>query len=326
MTEEAKAMKRHGNLYAKVCSIENLQLADILARKGKLKTRGVRQHDKNREANIMALHEMLVSKTYRTGDYRKFIVKEPKVREISSLDYYPHRIVHHAIMNVIEPLLTAVFTADSYGNIRGKGIDGAHVALKAALKDEAGTRYCLKFDVQKFYPSIDHDILKALVRRKIKDADLLWLLDEIIDSAQGVPIGNYLSQYFANLYLNGLDHHIKERLGVKHYFRYVDDMVLLAATKPQLHAWLYETRQYLETKLNLIIKKNYQVFEVDERGIDFLGGVFRHEHVRMRKTIKQNFAREANGRNRPQVIAGFLGWAYRCNARHLLKKLNHERF
>lgn len=110
--------------------------------------------------------------------------------------------------------------------------------LRADLAaDPEGTAYCLKLDIRKFYPTIDHWILKTVVRRKIKDPEVLWLLDEIIDSAEGVPIGNYIFQYLANLYLSELDHLLKEVAGVRYYYRYADDMVLLAGDKPTLHGW-----------------------------------------------------------------------------------------
>lgn len=313
-------MKRYNNLYEKIYSVNNLQLADAIARKGKLHQPGVIKHDENRDSNIDQLHSMLKNKTYATGQYKKFIIKEPKIREISSLDYFPHRIVHHAIMNVIEPILVPTFTADSYSNIKGKGIDAACNALKQALQDVPETLYFLKLDIHKFYPSIDHNILKQLIRRKIKDIDLLELLDGIIESGPGLPIGNYLSQYFSNLYLTPLDHFIKEGLRVKRYYRYADDIVILASNKPYLHSILGEIRIYLQSNLNLTIKKNYKVWPVHQ-GIDFLGSVFRHTHIRMRKSIKKNFAKEVAGANRPQVIAGYMGWAKRTNSRRLLEKL-----
>ena len=118
----------------------------------------------------------------------------------------------------------------------------------------------------KFYPSIDHEILKQVVRRKIKDKRLLWLLDEIIDSADGVPIGNYLSQYFANLYLAYFDHWIKEEKRIKYYYRYADDIVILGSDKNELHSLLHEIRAYLSDRLKLKVKRNYQVFPVDKSG------------------------------------------------------------
>jgi retron-type reverse transcriptase len=225
-------MKRVGNLYDRICSLENLQLADEKARKGKLRSHGVIKHDRNREQNIIRLHEILKNGTFRTSKYEIFTIYEPKEREIYRLPYYPDRIVHHAIMNVLEPVFVSIFTTDTYSCIKNRGIHAAAKKLRRALKeDQEGTAYCLKIDIRKFYPSIDHDILKRLLRLKIKDARSLSLLDEIIDSADGVPIGNYLSQYFANLYLAYFDHWLKEKKGVRYYFRYADDIVILHHNK-----------------------------------------------------------------------------------------------
>lgn len=214
-TFKSKGMKRLSHLHEKIYSKENLQLADKKARKGKLWQYGVRLHDKNREENIATLHEMLRNKTYRTSDYTKFIIYEPKEREVYRLPYFPDRITHHAVMNILEPIFVSTFTADTYSCIKGRGIHAAVRNLRGALRDEPKTRYCLKIDIKKFYPNINHDILKSLLRRKFKDKDLLWLLDEIIDSADGLPIGNYLSQYLANFYLTYFDHWIKEKWMLK---------------------------------------------------------------------------------------------------------------
>lgn len=176
-------MKRLGNLYEKIISLENLRLADEKARRGKANTYGVRFHDRNREANIIALHEMLRTKSFRNSEYETFTIFEPKEREIFRLPYYPDRILHHAIMNVLEPIWVSIFTTDTYSCIKKRGIHGAMRKVKQAMKDRENTRYCLKIDIRKFYPSIDHDVLKSIVRKKIKCKDTLWLLDEIIDSA-----------------------------------------------------------------------------------------------------------------------------------------------
>ncbi len=317
-------MKRIGNLYAKICSIKNLQLADSIARKGKLKQPGVVEHDKARDANILALHEALINHRYITSEYTTFTIYEPKERLIFRLPYYPDRITHHAVMNVLEPLFVSVFTADTYSCIKGRGIHAAAIAVKKALKDIPGTTYCLKLDIRKFYPSVDHDILKQLLRRKIKDNDLLHLLDGIIDSADGLPIGNYLSQYFANFYLTYFDHWVKEQQFVKYYFRYADDLVILSGSKTYLHQLLADIRRYLDVNLKLTVKHNYQVFPVDKRGIDFVGYVFYHTHTMLRKRIKQNFARMLSRRRNKPSVASYVGWAKHCNSKHLLKKLLHE--
>ena len=342
-------MKRIGNLFERICSLENLQLADDTARKGKTTSYGVRWHDKHREEHIAKLRETLLSGTFQTSRYQIFKIYEPKEREIYRLPYYPDRIVHHAIMNVLEPIWVSIFTADTYSCIKERGIHAAAKKVKKALlADPKGTAYCLKIDIRKFYPSIDHGILKEIVRRKIKDERLLSLLDEIIDSVNkpgvdlhgvpqphekqgvGVPIGNYLSQYFANLYLAYFDHWVKEEKGIKYYFRYADDIVILGPDKLELHALLREIQKYMEG-LKLEVKKNWQVFPVDSRGIDFLGFVFFHTHTRMRKRIKQRFCRKLakiRKRKKPftpeefkQAICPWWGWAKYCDSKNLISKL-----
>lgn len=324
-TFKSKGMKRLSNLYQRIISIENLIVADAKARKGKANQYGIKIHDRNREENIMGLHGALLNKTYRTSPYTTFHVFEPKERIVYRLPYFPDRIVHHAIMHVLEPVFTSLFTSDTYSCIKGKGIHGAANAVRKALKDVPGTQYCLKLDIKKFYPNIDHDVLKQLLRRKFKDADLLWLLDEIIDSAEGVPIGNYLSQYFANFYLSYFDHWLKEEKGVKYYFRYADDIVILSDNKSKLHKLLSEIRKYLDEKLHLKVKDNYQVFPVAKRGIDFVGYVSYHTHTRLRKSIKQRFARAIAKRKDRATIASYNGWTAHCNSKNLIKKLFREK-
>lgn len=326
-------MKRIGNLYDKVISLENLHLADEKARKGKLKSYGVRVHDANREANLLALHETLKNGTFKTSKYHIFTIYEPKERFIYRLPYYPDRILHHAIMNVLEPIWVSVFNKNTYSCIKNRGIHKCAKDVKQALKqDPDGTRYCLKIDVRKFYPSIDHETLKKVVRRKIKDVRLLALLDEIIDSTDGVPIGNYLSQYFANLFLAYFDHWLKEEKRVKYYWRYADDIVILAPNKDTLHELLHDIRAYLRDNLKLSVKRNYQVFPVDSRGIDFLGYVFYHSHTLLRKAIKQKLCRRVaklnKRKNAPtkesykQQICSWWGWCKYCDSINLMNKLS----
>lgn len=320
-------MKRFGNLFDGVCSIENLELADKKARKAKHNTNGVLLHDKEKDLNILKLNEILKNKTFKTSPYITFKIYEGKERIISKLPYYPDRIVHHAIMNKVEPIFVSVFTAHTYSCIKGRGIHAAANAVKNALQDVANTTYCLKFDIKQFYPSIDHDILKTIIRRKIKDNDLLWLLDEIIDSADGVPIGNYLSQYFANLYLAYFDHWLKEVERVKYCFRYADDIVILSKDKKYLHVLLAKIKEYLGVNLKLTVKDNYQVYPVAARGIDFVGYVFFHTHTYLRKEIKKRFARMMYYTRNGKSFNSYSGWVKHCNGKHLMKRiLNIKRF
>ena len=314
-------MKRIGNLYHQITSMDNLVLADEKAQKGKSGQYGVNIHNRNKEANLLRLQDMLMSKTYQTSNYDIFNVYEPKERIVYRLPYFPDRITHHAIMNVLEPIFVSTFTADTYSCIKGRGIHKLLGNLRIDLKDSRSTRYCLKFDITKFYPTIDHDTLKALLRRKFKYEELLWILDEIIDSAPGLPIGNYLSQYLANFYLTYFDHWVKEKLKVQHYYRYADDMVILAPDKENLHKVIHQCKAYLADNLKLEVKGNHQIFPVESRGIDFVGYVFYHHHIRIRKQIKKNFARKLASNPNHSSTASYLGWLGHANARHLTKKL-----
>ena len=328
-------MKRIGNLFNKVVSLENLIGADEKARKGKQKSYGVKVHDKNRMENLQKLHDVLSNGEYHTSKYSIFKIHEPKEREIYRLPYYPDRIVHHAIMNILESIWVSIFTSDTCSCIKKRGIMEAHRRISKYLKDIDGTRYCLKTDIRKYYPSINHDCLKLIIRKKIKDKRLLMLLDEIIDSAEGVPIGNYLSQYFANLYLAYVDHRIKEELHVKYYVRYADDMIFLASTKEELATILQQLKEML-TELKLQLKGNEQIFPVAKnrydyhaRGIDFVGFVFYHNQTLIRKSIKKSFARKCSSFNKKNVsdkqykqgISSWLGWAKYSNSHHLKSKM-----
>jgi len=314
-------MRRLGNLYMQIISIDNLNIADGKAQKGKSKQYGIVRHNKNPEDNIWKLHKMLTDKTFKTSEYDVFKVYEPKERDIFRLPYFPDRITHHAIMNILEPIFLKIFTTDSYSCIKGKGIHSASFSVRKALKNTEETQYCLKLDIRKFYPSVDHEILKMLLRRKFKDNELLWLLDEIIDSAPGLPIGNYLSQYFANFYLTYFDHWIKESLRVKFYFRYADDIVILHNDKRKLYSILNLIKNYFEKNLKLEVKDNWQIFPVEKRGIDFVGYVHFHTHVLLRKSIKKRFARMLKRNPRRESIASYKGWSNHCNSKNLIKKL-----
>lgn len=314
-------MKRVNNLFEKIVNLDNLRVADDKAQRGKSKKYGVRLHNLNKEGNLNSLRESLLNRTYKTSEYDMFKIYEPKEREIFRLPFYPDRIVHHAIMNVLEPIFIGCFVKDTYSAIKGRGIHLAASNLKKVLRDVEGTTYCMKLDIKKFYPNINHEVLKSLIRRKIKDKDLLWLFDEIITSAPGLPIGNYLSQYLANFYLTYFDHWLKEIKGVKYYFRYADDMVILSSDKEHLHNLLIEIREYLDVNLKLVVKNNYQIFPVEDRGIDFLGYKFYHTHTLLRKSIKKRFIKAVNKGSSISTIAAYKGWTDHCDSKNLVRKV-----
>lgn len=324
-------MKRYNNLFDKIVSLDNLYEADKRARRQKSHRPEVMLFDKNKDKLLLDLQRKLINGEYETSEYYVFKIYEPKEREIFKLPYYPDRIVHHAIMNIMEPICVSAFVKGTYSCIRKRGIHKALKDVKFALKDEVNTQYCLKLDIRKFYPSIDHDILKTIIRKKIKDKRLLSLLDEIIESAQGVPIGNYLSQFFANLYLTYLDHWIKEQKKVRYYFRYADDIVILGGDKQQLRDLFYDIQDYLNNKLKLNFKDNWQIFKVDSRGIDFVGYRVFHTHTLLRKRIKKRFCKKINKLNKKQnldkdtykqKICSYIGWIKYCNGRNLLNKMS----
>lgn len=324
-------MKRTGNLFNTVCSPENLYLAYTKAKKGKAKQYGVKLFEKHLAGNLDQLRTELTAGTYQTSEYSVFMIHDPKERTVYRLPFRD-RVVHHALMNVLEPIWTSVFIEHTYACIKGRGIHAVTRHLRRDMRDVSRTTYCLKLDIKKFYPSIDHDVLKAIVRKKIKDTRLLNLMDGIIDSAPGVPIGNYLSQFFANLYLSYFDHWLKEVKRVRYYYRYADDIVILSHNKESLHHLFIEISAYLSERLKLQVKGNYQVFPVAARGIDFVGYVFFHTHTLMRKTIKQRMCRKAarlrkiglEQKDFTHRMAPHLGWAKHCNSKHLLKKVIHN--
>lgn len=327
-------MKRYGNLYAQICDINNLRLAAQNAASGKRRRSEVTAFFARLEENLEQLHRELTEKRYKTSPYDVFVKFEGKRREIYKLPFRD-RVVHWAIMQVLEPIWTPQFTADTHACIKGRGMHSLLRKLREDLRnDPEGTAYCLKLDIRKFYPSIDHEKMKAVVRRKIKDPEVLWLLDGIIDSAPGVPIGNYISQYFANLYLSELDHLLKEVAGVRYYYRYADDMVLLAGDKPTLHGWLVLINDWLNVERHVDLKSNYQVFPVESRGIDFVGYVTFHTHCLARKKNKQGLCRELAKLRKAGVpeaeimllTASRAGFMLHCDSKHLFKVLNMKKF
>lgn len=305
-------------------------MADNKARRNKSVRYGIKQHDKNRLQENKELSLKLRKLIYQTSQYSTFIIYEPKERLIFRLPYYPDRITHHAIMNIMEPIWTKIFIDQTYSSIRNRGIHKVEYDLfKILKKDPEGTKYCLKIDIKKFYPSITHDILYEILQKKIKDQKLLQLLKEIIYSAQGVPIGNYLSQFFANLYLTYFDHWIKEELKCKYYFRYADDIVILSDDKDYLRNVLVSIKLHLSQVLNLELKSNYQIFPVESRGIDFVGYKFYHTHVLLRKSIKVRLFRLINLYKQNKIdkeelekrMRSYFGWMKFCNSKNLLKKI-----
>jgi retron-type reverse transcriptase len=248
-------MKRYGYLWQEITDFTNLLAAARQAQRGKRFRENILRFNYHLEDELVQLQQQLLHQTYQPGIYKTFHVKQPKPRLISAAPY-KDRVVHHALCNVIMPIFERTFIYDSYANRVGFG---SHRALKRFTEFARSSRYILQCDVRKYFPSIDHEILKALLRRKIKCPDTLWLIDTIIDGSneqepvmdyfpdddlltplerrKGLPIGNLTSQFFANIYLNHFDHFVKEDLKVKKYLRYVDDFALGSISVLQVSAF-----------------------------------------------------------------------------------------
>ncbi len=281
-------MKTVNHLFDNIISFQNLLRAAKKSQKGKRYKRNVTPFHFRLEENLIQLKEELAQKTYQPGVYRSFFIYDPKKRMISAAPYRD-RVVHHALCNIIEPIFERVFIPDSYANRKGKG---THKAIERYQHYAREYPYVLKCDIRKFFPSIDHQILRQEIQRKIVCRDTLWLIDKIIDNSnpqeehlqwfpgddlftpvqrrRGLPIGNLTSQFWANVFLNRFDHYIKEELRVPGYIRYVDDYVLFGKSKKQLNEWKAAMTDYLAT-LRLIPHPNKTQIRQTQDGVPFLG-------------------------------------------------------
>lgn len=268
------------------------------ARRGKARSQNaIARIDRDPERHAADLSALLLAGDFRTGTYSEMTITERgKERLIHRLPYWPDRVVHHAIVQVLQPIWLPTLIRHTYASIPGRGIHDAANRVREQLRDDpAGTRYCLKLDVRKFYPSIPHDGLVDVLSRKIKDLRVMAMLEEIVRSIDvtgpgvGVPIGNYLSQWFANLYLAPTDQRIKQLHRVRYYHRYCDDLVLLGPDKDRLHAIRADLDGFL-AGYGLDIKSNWQVFPVAARGVDFVGYRMFPTHTLLRKATKQRMA------------------------------------
>lgn len=315
-------MKKIGNLYEQVISESNIELAFNNAKKGKSHYKEIKIIEKDKEKYLNELRNLLIQENFKNSEYEIFEKQcGAKKRMIYKLPFYPDRIIHHCIVQILQPIWMNIFIRDTYSTIPGRGIHDGVKRIKKALQNKEETKYCLKFDISKFYPSINNNILKESIAKKIKDKKLLKLLNIIIDSTQGIPIGNYISQWFGNLYLAYFDHYCKEILKCKYYFRYCDDIVILSKSKDKLKTKFRKIESYLSEKLQLIIKPNWQIFPVDSRSIDFLGYRFFHTHILIRKQIVKNFKRKIkNNKATIQTESAYWGWFKHANTHNLTTK------
>lgn len=283
-------MKRHGNLWEKITHPDNLYLAFTKARKGKGWHRSIREFEKDIEGNLLKLQKLLCEGNFNTAKYATKTIYEPKERILYKLPFYPDRIVQHALLQIVIPIWDGVMIEESYACRVGRGM---HTASKKTMEHVRKYKYCMKADIRKFYPSIDHDILFAIVKKKIKCKETLNLLENIIRSFEGgknTPIGNYTSQWFGNLYMNELDQLVKHHYNVKPYIRYCDDFILFSDDKQKLHRIAKEIEVFLLDKLALIFSR-CSVFPVSQ-GVDFLG----YRHFRNKILLRKSTAKRVQKR------------------------------
>jgi len=273
---------------------------------------------------------------------KRFIIV-PTVKEM---------IVHHAITNVLTPILRIGMYEHSYASIPGRGLhSGVRTTRRWIYSDHANTKYCLKLDIRKFFDSIDQDVLLARLREKIRDKQYLAILEKVIRTTKsGIPLGFTTSQWFANFLLTELDHKIKQEYGIKYYIRFMDDMVLFGSNKRKLHNIRKQIAEYLENELHLHLKDNWQVFFMDStrsrkkkgRFLDFLGFKFYRNHVGLRRRLALKAQRKAKRISKKQcanihdvrqmvVYAGLVKYAdcYKWFMAHIapfvsIKKMRHK--
>lgn len=346
-------MKRYFHLYDKITSFDNLLDAARKARKGKKNKADANRFFFLLEPNLLRVQQELKDGIYRPGVYHTFKIYDPKERLISAAPFRD-RVVHHAVCNVVMPLFEGSFIPDSYANRKGYG---THAAIRRCQEYVRKYKYVLKCDIRKYFPSIDHDILKNIVRRTIGCKATLWLLDAIIDNSnpqeaphhyfpgddlftpvirrRGIPIGNLTSQYFANIYLNVFDHFIKEELRIPGYVRYVDDFLLFSNSKKVLHSALRDLRQEL-AGLRLEVHERKCFIRPTSLGIAFLGERVFATHRLLKPENVRRF-RKRLARNRKLInqkkltleqleasLNSWLGHARQANTQGLVQKIHRQ--
>lgn len=275
-------MKTYKNLYTKIYSFKNLYLAFIKAKRKKRYKKGVAEFEYCLEKNLFSIQRELKTFIYQPSMPKKFILREPKKRTIFVVDFRD-RVVHHALCNIIEPIFEKSFIFDSHACRKGKG---THRAIRRfdefkrrATSNNSQRGFVLKMDIRKYFDTVNHKILLMIINQKLKDKNTNWLIKEIVENhegkgnlrGKGIPIGNLTSQLFANIYLNELDHFIKEKMNIKYYIRYMDDVVIMGPSIDCLLETKEKISRFLDEKLNLKLHpRKTRIFPL-EKGITFLG-------------------------------------------------------
>ena len=316
----------------------NVQKAYNKARKCKRYRKDVLIFTKDKEENLETVRNDILGLSYEPSEYRYFKVYEPKERQIMALPFYD-RVVQHAINNVLEPIFNQRFIFHSYACRKTKGMHAASDKLQAWLYEWQKFHpdqplYAIKADIHHYFQSINHEILKAEIRKVIKDAGALVLIDRIINhngqmpDGVGIPVGNLTSQLFANIYLNKLDQYIKHTLGAKDYMRYMDDFIILSPDKEQLRHWLADIERFLRDELKLELNPKTTILSA-KNGIDFVGYKHRATHrkvrpdsvKRIKKTIKKYESGKITKEQLQKSIASWTGHAGHADSYNLQKKI-----
>ncbi len=284
-------MKRANHLLEGIIDPENLRIAFWKASKGKRHAAEVLAYQHKLDQNLSRLRDQIISGKVIVGDYRFFKIYEPKERQICA-SAFSEQVLHHGLMNICHPYFERVQIYDSYASRKEKG---TYAALKRAQKFTHTHKWYLKLDVKKFFASVHHEVIKSQLERMFKEGHLLGVFEKIIDSFEelpqrGVPIGNLTSQYFANNYLAGLDHFIKEQLRIKAYVRYMDDMILWHDEKGKLEEALHAIEQYI----NINLKCDLKPISLNQTklGLSFLGYRIFPFYTQLTQQSKQRFIKK----------------------------------
>lgn len=333
---------RRGYIMPVLCENKNLEQGYKNSKHGKTYVYNMLKHKEFNPIEVLnKLQQDFLQGTYKTSNYTTFKVYEPKERLIFRLPYAPDRIAHHCIMNVMEEFWTNKLPNTSYSCVKGRGILGVWKYMKKCLKDKKNTKYCLKCDIKKFFPNVNHQVLFNVLCRYIKDKEFLALLEEIINSTDkyviqtgngrlgyNLPIGNYLSQYFANLIMGLVFIELRKKFPKLKIIIYMDDIVVLASNKESLHLFKIYLHKTLQ-KFDLTLKDNYQIFPVDKQSISFVGFIFNHEKIRLRKKIVKSIYNLCyKYRNHKitkskfkQLMASYYGWIKYSDSKGICKKV-----
>lgn len=321
-------MRAVHRLYHQITSIGNLFQAWDEFKVGKRGKKDVQQFERDLENHIFELHQNLKEKTYQHSGYTAFNIYDPKFRHIHKATV-KDRIVHHAVVSVIEPIFDKTFINDSYSCRVNKGMHRAVKRLfkfiRQVSKNYAGECFALKLDIKKFFASVDHQILLKLLKKKIQDRDTIWLLQTIIgsfysepDRNKGIPIGNLTSQIFANIYLDQLDKFVKQNLKIKHYIRYADDFVIVSKNREYLYSLIPKIDEFLKSKLKLLIHEDKIIIRKYSQGIDFLGYIVIPRYILPRTKTKRRIFKKLKekkfSKNFNQSLQSYLGYLSHANS------------